>query len=126
MTLKIETQKFSVADRFLEYVQIDTQSDPYSDTYPSTGKQKDLGRILVSQLLEMGISDAHLDEYGYVYATLPSNSEKKVAAICFCAHMDTSPDCSGSGVKPIGHQNYQGEIGRASSKEGVADAEAAQ
>src|SRR5690554_3056929 len=109
MTLKIETQKFSVADRFLEYVQIDTQSDPYSDTYPSTGKQKDLGRILVSQLLEMGISDAHLDEYGYVYATLPSNSEKKVPVICFCAHMDTSPDCSGSGVKPIVHQNYQGE-----------------
>lgn len=109
MTLKIETQKFSVADRFLEYVQIDTQSDPYSDTYPSTGKQKDLGRILVQQLLEIGVPDAHLDEYGYVYATLPSNSEKKVPVICFCAHMDTSPDCSGSGVKPIVHQNYQGE-----------------
>lgn len=109
MTLKIETQEFSVADRFLEYVQIDTQSDPYSDTYPSTGKQKDLGRILVQQLLEIGVPDAHLDEYGYVYATLPSNSEKKVPVICFCAHMDTSPDCSGSGVKPIVHQNYQGE-----------------
>lgn len=109
MTIKFEAQEFSVADRFLEYVQIDTQSDPYSDTYPSTEKQKALGRLLVAELLEMGITDAHLDEHGYVYATVPSNSEKKVPVICFCAHMDTSPDCSGSGVKPIVHQNYQGE-----------------
>jgi len=109
MTIELEAQDFSVADRFLEYVQIDTQSDPYSDTYPSSENQKDLGRLLVAQLLEMGISDAHLDEHGYVYATLPSNSEKKVPVICFCAHMDTSPDCSGSGVKPIVHKNYQGE-----------------
>lgn len=109
MTIKIEDHEFSVADRFLEYVRIDTQSDPDSESFPSTEKQKDLGRLLVAQLLEMGISDAHLDPYGYVYATLPANTDKKVPVICFCAHMDTSPDCSGSGVRPIVHRNYQGE-----------------
>ncbi len=109
MTINIEDHEFSVADRFLEYVRIDTQSDPYSDSFPSTEKQKDLGRLLVGQLIEMGIADAHLDPHGYVYATLPSNTVKKVPVICFCAHMDTSPDCSGSGVKPIVHHHYQGE-----------------
>ena len=101
-------RRFTVKERFLRYVTIDTQSDPSSPAYPSTEKQKDLGRILVNELLEMGISDAHLDEFGYVYATIPANSEKTVPAICFCSHMDTSPDCSGAGVKPIVHQNYQG------------------
>ena len=69
----------TAADRFLEYVRIDTQSDPDSDTCPSTEKQKDLGRILVEELLEIGLSDAHMDENGYVYATIASNSEKKSA-----------------------------------------------
>ena len=101
-------RRFTVKERFLRYVTIDTQSDPSSPAYPSTEKQKDLGRILVNELLEMGISDAHLDEFGYVYATIPANSEKTVPAICFCSHMDTSPDCSGAGVKPIVHENYQG------------------
>jgi len=101
-------QRFTVKERFLRYVTIDTQSDASSPTYPSTEKQKDLGRVLVNELLEMGISDAHLDEFGYVYATIPANSEKTVPAICFCSHMDTSPDCSGAGVKPIVHQNYLG------------------
>ena len=101
-------RRFTVKERFLRYVTIDTQSDPSSPAYPSTEKQKDLGRVLVNELLEMGISDAHLDEFGYVYATIPANSEKTVPAICFCSHMDTSPDCSGAGVKPIVHQNYQG------------------
>lgn len=96
-------------ERFLRYVQIDTQSDPNSPTVPSTEKQKDLGRVLVEELLAMGIQDAHLDEYGYVYATLPSNVAHKVPTICFCSHMDTAPDCSGTGVKPLVHRNYQGQ-----------------
>ena len=101
--------QFTVLDRFLQYVQIDTQSDPNSITCPSTAKQKNLGKLLVQQLLEMGVSDAYLDEFGYVYATIPSNTNKNVPVICFCSHMDTSPDCSGAGVKPMVHRNYQGE-----------------
>lgn len=100
--------KHTVTERFLKYVKIDTQSDPNSPTIPSTEKQKDLGRVLVQELLEMGISDAHLDGYGYVYATIPSNTDKEVPVICFCSHMDTSPDSSGKGVKPIIHGNYDG------------------
>jgi tripeptide aminopeptidase len=96
-------------ERFLHYVTIDTQSDPDSPSQPSTEKQKKLGHVLVKELLEMGISDAHLDEYGYVYATIPANTDKKVPVICFCSHMDTSPDCSGEGVKPIIHTNYKGQ-----------------
>ncbi len=98
----------TVLERFLRYVQIDTQSDPNSKTIPSTEKQKNLGRLLVEELQAMGIEDAHLDEYGYVYATIPANTEKQVPVICFCSHMDTSPDCSGAGVKPIIHRNYDG------------------
>ncbi|MBS1749001.1 MAG: peptidase T [Bacteroidetes bacterium] len=100
---------FTVADRFLKYVQVDTQSDPHSTDFPSTAKQKALSRILVEELLAMGIADASLDEHGYVYATIPSNTNKKVPVICFCSHVDTSPDCSGAGVKPLIHKNYQGE-----------------
>ena len=96
------------AEYFLRYVLIETQSDPNSSSNPSTEKQKDLSRILVKQLLEMGIDDAHLDEWGYVYATIPSNSTKKVPTICFCSHVDTSPDCSGAGVKPLLHFNWDG------------------
>lgn len=96
-------------DRFIKYVKIDTQSDPESATCPSTLKQKNLGRLLVEELLEIGLKDAHLDENGYVYATIPSNTAKKVPVLCFCSHMDTSPDCSGENVKPIIHKNYQGE-----------------
>jgi tripeptide aminopeptidase len=99
----------TVTDRFLRYVAIDTQSDPGSPTCPSTEKQKDLGRVLVEELLAMGISDAHLDEHGYVYATIPSNTDKKVPVICFCSHMDTSPDCSGKNVSPVVHRNYDGK-----------------
>ena len=98
-----------IADRFCDYAKIDTQSDPDSTTFPSTEKQKDLSRVLVAELLEMGLGDAHMDEYGYVYATLKSNIDKKVPAICFCAHVDTSPDCTGANVKPIIHKNYQGQ-----------------
>ncbi len=107
--LKYINKNKSLQNRFIKYVQIDTQADPLSSTSPSSIKQLDLGKVLVSELLELGITDAHLDEYGYVYATIPSNTTKKVPVICFCSHMDTSPDCSGYQVKPIVHQNYQGE-----------------
>jgi tripeptide aminopeptidase len=96
-------------DRFLNYVQIDTQSDPESTTFPSTEKQKNLGRLLAFQLKEMGIDDAHMDDYGYVYATIPSTVNKTVPVICLCSHMDTAPDCSGAHVKPIVHYKYSGQ-----------------
>ena len=104
----LDSYAFTVRERFLRYVQIDTQSDPLSTTQPSTEKQKDLSRVLVAELQEMGIRDAELDQYGYVYATLPSNTTENVPVICFCAHVDTSPDCSGFQVKPIVHENYDG------------------
>lgn len=107
--LKYLNSSNSLQNRFTEYVKIDTQSDPASDSIPSTNKQKNLGNVLVKQLLEIGLTDAHLDKYGYVYATIPSTSVKNVPVICFCSHMDTSPDCSGLNVKPIIHHNYQGE-----------------
>lgn len=107
--LKYQNNNKTLQGRFIKYVQIDTQSDPLSETIPSTAKQKDLGRVLVAELLEMGITDAHLDDFGYVYATIPSTTEKEVPVICFCSHMDTSPDCSGKNVKPIIHSNYQGQ-----------------
>src|SRR5690606_7058317 len=108
MSIQINSQEFQVTEHFLQYVQIDTQSDPYSKSFPSTEKQKDLAKLLLKQILELGIKDADLDEHGYVFATIPSNTNKKVPTICFCAHMDTSPDCSGLGVKPLIHKNYQG------------------
>jgi tripeptide aminopeptidase len=98
----------TVTERFLRYVVIDTQSDPGSPTCPSTEKQKDLGRVLAAELLAMGLRDAHLDEHGYVYATIPANTDKQVPVICFCSHMDTSPDCSGKDVKPQIVRNYRG------------------
>jgi tripeptide aminopeptidase len=98
----------TVVERFLRYVVIDTQSDPASPTCPSTEKQKDLGRLLAMELRDIGLPDAHLDENGYVYATLPATTDKQVPVICFCSHMDTSPDCSGANVKPQIVRNYQG------------------
>lgn len=98
----------TVTERFLRYVTIDTQSDPESPSSPSTEKQKDLGRVLVTELKAMGITDAHLDDYGYVYATIPGNTDKKVPVICFCSHMDTSPDVTGKDVKPQMVKNYRG------------------
>src|ERR1700733_9030733 len=98
----------TVTERLLRYVVIDTQSDPASPTCPSTEKQKNLGRLLASELRAIGLTDAHLDEYGYVYATIPATSDKKVPVICFCSHMDTSPDCTGTDVKPQIVKNYRG------------------
>ncbi len=100
---------YSVTERFMRYVQIDTQSDPESNTFPSTAKQKNLAKVLAEELIQMGASDVDLDEYGYVYASIPATTKKQVPVICFCAHMDTSPDCSGENVKPILHKNYQGD-----------------
>jgi tripeptide aminopeptidase len=102
------TFKHTVTERFLRYVVIDTQSDPASPTCPSTEKQKNLGQMLAAELQAMGIADAHLDEHGYVYATIPATTSKKVPVICFCSHMDTSPDCTGRNVKPQIVRNYRG------------------
>lgn len=107
--MELEIDKKSLADRFMRYVRIDTQSDPQSRLHPSTDKQKELGKLLVKELLDMGIADAAIDTFGYVYATIPSNSEKDVPVICFCSHVDTAPDCSGTGVEPILHRNYAGD-----------------
>jgi len=105
----IQISPDSIADRFMRYVQVDTQSDPTSTAHPSSEKQKDLGKILHRELLGLGITDATTDEFGYVYATIPSNSDKKnIPAICFCAHVDTAPDCSGTNVKPIHYRYYDG------------------
>jgi tripeptide aminopeptidase len=100
---------YGTADRLIRYVQIDTQSDPHATCFPSTEKQKNLSSLLVNELLSIGIKDTHSDEYGYVYATIPSNSPKKVPVVCFLAHVDTAPDCSGTNVKPLLHHNYQGQ-----------------
>jgi tripeptide aminopeptidase len=106
---KLNGYNYTVVERFIRYAKIDTQSDPTSTTFPSTEKQKDLGRLLVEELKQMGLKDAEMDENGYVYAELPANTEKQVPVLFFCAHMDTSPDCSGKDVKPIIHKNYQGQ-----------------
>ncbi len=98
----------TVLDRFLRYVVIDTQSDPTSSAQPSTEKQKNLGRLLVEELLAMGLTDAHMDEHGYVYATVPANTDKDVPVICFCSHLDTAPDFTGTNVKPNIIHNYAG------------------
>lgn len=105
----IEIDHNNIAERFMRYVQIDTQSDPQSNAQPTTEKQKHLSKILLDELKQLGI-EAELDEFGYVYATIPSNSYKKnVPVICFCSHVDTAPDCSGTNVKPILHKNYNGQ-----------------
>ena len=106
----IQVNANQLAERFMRYVKVDTQSNPLSNTSPTTEKQKDLSKILVKELHGMGVSDAHLDEYGYVYATIPANTQKKnVPVICYCAHVDTAPDCSGTDVTPILHKNYNGD-----------------
>lgn len=101
------TYNHSVAERLMRYVQIDTTADPDSTSFPSSEKQKDLGRLLVNELLDLGVSDAEMDEWGYVFGTIKGNVSN-VPTICFCAHMDTAPDCSGTNVKPILHRNYDG------------------
>jgi tripeptide aminopeptidase len=101
---------YTLLDRFCKYVQIDTEADPNSLTQPSSEKQKNLSKILVEELHAMGVVDAELDEFGYVYATIPSNTDKHVPVLCFCSHVDTSPDVTGKGVKPAVHHNYDGGL----------------
>lgn len=101
--------QFTVTERFMRYVQIDTQSDPHSNTFPSTEKQKLLSTLLAKELKEIGVSDVETDEYGYVYATIPATTSDPLPVICFCSHIDTAPDCSGFQVKPLLHKNYQGQ-----------------
>ena len=97
-----------ILDRFLKYVQVDTQSDPNNPAFPSTEKQWDLARILVTELENIGMQEVELDKNCYVMATLPSNVSKEVPTIGFVAHMDTSPDFSGTDVRPQIHRNYDG------------------
>ena len=105
----MKINKSELAQRFMRYVQIDTQSDPNSDAHPTTEKQKDLSSLLCNELLQIGLIDASTDEFGYVYATIPSNSTKSnIPVICFCSHVDTAPDCSGTHVKPLLHSPYLG------------------
>lgn len=106
----ISINKEALIDRFMRYVQVDTQSDPESNSSPTTEKQKNLSRVLLDEVKAMGLANTELDEFGYVYATIPGNSDKKnIPAICFCSHVDTAPDCSGKDVKPLLHKNYNGK-----------------
>lgn len=108
--MKIDKYNFTVAERFMNYVKIDTEADPNSESFPSSMKQKDLAKLLVEELLAIGVIDAEMDEWGYVYATIPASPGcENVPVVCFCAHMDTAPDCSGKDVKPIMHRNYTGD-----------------
>lgn len=100
--------KHQVEENFIRYAKIDTMADPNSTTFPSTMKQKDLAKVLVQELLNLGLEDAEMDEWGYVFATISGNTDKDVPTICFCSHMDTAPDVTGTNVKPIVHRNYNG------------------
>lgn len=106
----ITIDKDALVERFMRYVQVDTQSDPNGTAHPTTEKQKDLSKILFAELQAMGFQNVEMDEYSYVYATLPANSSKEnIPTICYCSHVDTAPDCSGTNVKPILHGNYDGK-----------------
>jgi tripeptide aminopeptidase len=101
--------QYSSEERFVRYAQIDTQSNPHSSTFPSSENQKNLAVVLVQELLAIGITDAYMDEHGYVFGTIPATSNKEnIPTLCFCSHMDTAPDCSGTNVKPIIHRNWNG------------------
>lgn len=107
--MAIAHYKHTVAERLMRYVQIDTQSDPNATSQPSTLKQLDLSRLLLEELKGLGIHEAELDENGYLYATIPSNqADSNIPTVCFCAHVDTSPDSSGTNVKPILHEKWDG------------------
>ncbi|TVQ13691.1 MAG: peptidase T [Bacteroidetes bacterium] len=101
--------KQTLLEKFYKYINIDTQADPTSQTFPSTKKQFNLAHVLVEELKEMGLEDAHVDDKCYVMATLPSNIDKDVPVIGFLAHMDTAPDMSGADIKPNIVEDYDGE-----------------
>ena len=100
--------KFTCVERFLRYVKYDTQSDEESMSFPSSEKQKNLAKDLAKELKDLGLNDAHMDENGYVMATLPSNSQKDVPVIGFIAHVDTSPAVTGANVNSVINKNYRG------------------
>ncbi|MGL4346299.1 MAG: peptidase T [Cellulosilyticaceae bacterium] len=100
--------KNKLVDRFLKYVQIDTQADGTSTTFPSTSSQLEFGKLLAAECESLGLTEITVDAYGYVMATLPSNTSSDVPTIGFIAHMDTAPDYSGKGVKPQIVDNYSG------------------
>ncbi len=105
----IQINKDALVERFMRYVQVDTQSDPTGSSFPTTEKQKDLSKVLFEELKAMGLQKVEMDEYGYIYAAVPANSSKEnIPVICYCSHVDTAPDCSGTNVKPILHSNYDG------------------
>lgn len=108
-TKEIPMDKQHIIDRFISYVTIDTESDPNSETTPSTEKQWDLARKLVEELKAMGMQDVTIDDKAYIMATLPSNVEHEVPVIGFISHVDTSPDFSGANVKPQVIENYDGK-----------------
>lgn len=99
----------NIVDRFLKYVSFDTQSAEDTNTTPSTAKQLKLAEYLREELKEIGLSDVEMDENGYVYATLPANTDKDIPTIGFISHMDTSPDCSGANIRPRIVKNYDGK-----------------
>lgn len=103
-----QNYQFTCVNRFLQYVKYDTQSDEESTSFPSSEKQKVLSRLLVEELKQLGLTDANMDDWGYVLAALPSNTNKNVVPIGFIAHVDTSPAVSGENVKTMIHQNYKG------------------
>lgn len=106
----MHSKKYTVEERFLKYVQIDTTADPESSSFPSSMKQKNLGKLLSDELKQIGLTEVEMDEWGYVFATIPSNSSNSnLPTICFCSHIDTAPDCSGTDVKPIVHRKYNGD-----------------
>ncbi|MDZ7724854.1 MAG: peptidase T [candidate division KSB1 bacterium] len=113
----MKDQDYTCVERFLKYITFDTQSSEESDTVPSTEKQKKLGKVLVEELKEMGLQDAHMDNNGYVMASLAGNVDHAVPAIGLIAHLDTSPDVSGKDVKAVTHENYSG--GDIKLKDGV-------
>ncbi len=98
----------TLLDRFCRYVQIDTQADEKAVAYPSSPGQLELGRLLTAELRSLGLSDAAQDEHGIVMATIPGNVQRAVPTIAFNAHLDTSPETSGHGIKPVVHRNYDG------------------
>lgn len=109
-----------LVDRFLKYVSFDTQSSEENEAQcPSTDKQFNLARYLKSEMESLGLQEVEMDEHGYVYATLPSNTNKQIPTIGFIAHMDTSPDCSGADIKPRIIQNYDGCDIILDKKEGI-------
>ena len=106
----MQSKNYTLEERFIKYVQIDTTADPNSASFPSSMKQKDLAQVLYNELKDLGINDVEMDQWGYIYATIPStSSNSNLPTICFCSHMDTAPDCSGTDVKPIVHRKYNGD-----------------